>query len=46
MIASSAKKGAHYLVYGFSRVLPRYEGLEVVIPDVASQSIAALYRKT
>ena len=46
MIASSAKKGAHYLVYGFSRVLPRYEGHEVVIPNVASQSIAALYRKT
>jgi len=46
MIASHAKKGAHYLVYGFNKVLPRYEGLELVIPDVGSQSIAALYRKT
>lgn len=45
LIASYAKKGAHYLVYGFSSVLPRYEGLELVNPDVASQSIAALYRK-
>lgn len=46
LIASHAKKGAHYLVYGFSKILPRYESLELVIPDVGSQSIAALYRKT
>ena len=44
-IKADAKPGALYLVYGFNRVLPRYEGLDVVIPDVAGQGIAALYRK-
>lgn len=44
-IAARAKEGALYLVYGFSRILPRYDGLELVMPDVASQGIMALYRK-
>jgi hypothetical protein len=44
-IGAEAKKGAYYLVYGFSKILPRYDGLELLIPDVASQGIAALYRK-
>lgn len=44
-IAREARPGALYLVYGFSRVLPRYGGLEILLPDVASQSIAALYVK-
>ncbi|MCE5241567.1 MAG: hypothetical protein ABFD98_07285 [Syntrophobacteraceae bacterium] len=43
-IASESKPGALYLVYGFSRVLPRYEGLELVEPDVAGRGVAALYR--
>jgi hypothetical protein len=45
-IAKEAKKGALYLVYGFSKILPRYEGLEVLIGDVASQGIVALYEKS
>lgn len=45
MIASRARSGAYYLVYGFSKILPQYTGLSVAIPDVASQGIAALYRK-
>ncbi len=44
-IRREGKEGAFYLVYGFSRVLPRYEGLESVIRDVGGQGIAALYRK-
>lgn len=44
-IAAAAKPGALYLVYGFSRVLPRYEKLEILAPDLGSQGIAALYRK-
>jgi len=44
-IAEEAKTGALYLVYGFNKVLPRYHGLETLIPDVASQGIAALYKK-
>jgi len=44
-IAREAKKGALYLVYGFSRILPRYQGLRLLIPDVALQGIATLYVK-
>jgi hypothetical protein len=44
-IAKEAKDGALYLVYGFNKVLPRYQGLSLLIPDVASQEIAALYVK-
>lgn len=44
-IAQEAKAGALYFVYGFNNVLPRYQGLEILIPDVASQGIAALYVK-
>lgn len=45
MIASNARDGALFLVYGFHKVLPRYDGLEILIPDVGSQSIATLYRR-
>jgi hypothetical protein len=44
-IASEAKRRALYLVYGFSTVLPRYHNMELLIPDVASQGIMALYAK-
>jgi len=45
-IAAEARPGALYLVYGFNRILPRYgEKMEIVLPDVGSQGIAALYRK-
>lgn len=44
-IAKGAKEGALYMVYGFSKVLPRYPGLKTLIPDVASQGIVALYGK-
>lgn len=43
MIASRAKAGARFLVYGFHKVLPHYHGLDVIDPDVAGQGIAALY---
>ena len=44
-IAKDAKPKALYLVYGFSKILPHYQGLEILIPDVASQGIMALYGK-
>ena len=44
-VAKEAKDKALYLVYGFSKILPRYQGLEILIPDVASQGIMALYGK-
>jgi hypothetical protein len=44
-ISRGAKPGALYLVYGFSKVLPRYDGLRLIDPDVGGQGIAALYKK-
>ncbi len=44
-IEHRAKEGALYLVYGFNRVLPRYDGLHLLIEDVGAQGIAALYGK-
>jgi SAM-dependent methyltransferase len=44
-IAEEAKTKALYLVYGFSKILPSYQGLEILIPDVAAQGIMALYGK-
>ena len=44
-IAEEGKQKALYLVYGFNRILPRYQGLEILIPDVASQGIVSLYGK-
>ena len=44
-IAAEAKKGALYMVYGFNKILPHYQGLQLLIPDVASKGIAALYLK-
>ena len=44
-IAREAKQGALYLVYGFNKILPQYEGLDLVVADVASQGISALYVK-
>ncbi len=45
IISQQANKGAHYLVYGFSRVLPSYPQLRLLDPDVAGQGIAALFVK-
>ena len=44
-IAAEAKPKALYLVYGFNKILPHYQGLELLIPDLASQGIVALYGK-
>ncbi len=44
-ICREAEDGALYLVYGFHKVLPSYAGLEVLIPDVGGQQIAALFVK-
>ena len=44
-IAAGAKPKALYLVYGFNKILPHYQGLRLLIPDLASQGIVALYGK-
>lgn len=45
LVGREARAGALYLVYGFSRVLPAYEGLDLLVPDIAGRHIAALYVK-
>jgi hypothetical protein len=45
MIAQHAAPGSFYMVYEFSKVLPRYDGMELIHPDVGARGIAALYRK-
>lgn len=44
-IAEEAKTGAMYMVYGFSKIIPRYDGLKLLEPDLASQGMVILYRK-
>jgi SAM-dependent methyltransferase len=44
-IAERGRPGVHYLVYGFSKVLPVYESFELVNADVGAQAIAALFKK-
>jgi SAM-dependent methyltransferase len=44
-IAREAKPGALYMLYGFGRILPRYQGLELLVRDLGSQGIVALYGK-
>jgi len=44
-IIRDAKKGAKYLVYGFSKILPSYHGMKLVNPNVGIQNIMALYEK-
>jgi hypothetical protein len=45
LIASRARSGAYYMVYGFNSVLPRYEGFTLINPDLGNQGLIALYRK-
>lgn len=44
-IAREARWGSFYMVYGFNAIIPRYEGLTLVNPDVGNQGLIALYRK-
>ena len=44
-IAAEGKAKALYLVYGFNKILPHYQGLELLISDLAAQGIVALYGK-
>ena len=44
-IAECGRPGAYYMVYGFNRILPRYDGFDLIVPDLGSQGIAALFRK-
>ncbi len=45
LINQKAKKGALYMVYGLSEILPRYEGMKLLIPDLGGRKLIALYEK-
>jgi len=44
-ISKDAKEGAMYMVYGFNKILPVYDGLKLVDKDLGGQGIVALYKK-
>ncbi len=45
MLKERARKGSYYMVYGFSGILPQYDGFELINPDIANEKLIALYRK-
>jgi len=45
LIARKAKKGAIFMVYGLSKVMPRFEGLDLLTPEKPMEDILALYQK-
>ena len=46
LIASKAKKGSVFMVYGLDKILPKFEGLELLSPVSLIEGIIALYQKT
>ena len=44
-IAKAAKRGAYFRLYGFSKVLPNYQGLQLITNDGILDGIVAFYRK-
>jgi hypothetical protein len=46
LIAERAKKGALFMVYGLDRILPRYEGLRLLLSPSPPGGIVAVYQKT
>jgi len=45
LIARKAKKGAIFMVYGLSKLMPRFEGLRLLTPEKPMEDILALYQK-
>ncbi len=46
LIASRAKKGAFFMVFGLDRILPRYEGFRLLDRISPLEGILAVYEKT
>jgi len=44
MLQKKANPGSFYMVYGFSAILPRYDGFTLLNPDVGGHRLVALYR--
>ena len=45
LIAQRAKAGALFIVYGLERIMPGYDGLELLTPHGPLEGIMAVYRK-
>ena len=45
MITAKAKKGAVFMVCGLEKIIPSYEGLELLTPEESLEGILAVYRK-
>ena len=46
LIAQKAWPGAIFMVYGLEKILPRFEGLELLNPEGSLEGILALYKKS
>ena len=46
LISQKAKSGAVFMVYGLEKIIPRYNGLELLTPDAPLEGIIAVYKKT
>ena len=45
MLRDKAKIGSYYMVYGFSGIIPSYDGFSLLDPDVSGKKTVALYCK-
>ena len=45
LITQRAKPGALFMVYGLEKIMPRYNGLELLTPEEPLKGILAVYRK-
>ena len=45
LIVRKAKSGALFMVYGLEKIMPRYDGLELLTPSIPLAGILAVYRK-
>jgi hypothetical protein len=45
LIADKAKKGAVFMVYGLEKILPQYNGFELLTPGKSLEGVLAIYQK-
>jgi hypothetical protein len=45
LIADKAKKGAVFMVYGLEKILPQFDGFELLTPGRSLEGILAIYQK-
>ena len=45
LISQKAKSGAVFMVYGLEKIMPKYNGLELLTPDGPLEGIIAVYKK-